>query len=115
MRLEQVDAALQKAIIENEVPLRLMLAHSLTHRAKGSGDDELPVRQNRHTPLIEAALAPTRSQFRPANIKKLTAALALVIGTEGWVVMRDVLQLKDREALKVKRWAIRALVEAARK
>jgi AcrR family transcriptional regulator len=115
VRLEQVDAALQKAINDNEVPLRLMLAHSLAHRAKGSGDEEVPVRQNRRTPLIEAALEPTRSQFRPTDIKKLTAALALVIGTEGWVVMRDVLQMDDREALKVKRWAIRALVEAARK
>ncbi len=31
------------------------------------------------------------------------------------VVFKDVLQVDDAEARKVKRWAIRALVEAARK
>jgi hypothetical protein len=31
------------------------------------------------------------------------------------VVFKDVLQLDDADARKVKRWAIRALVEAARK
>jgi hypothetical protein len=31
------------------------------------------------------------------------------------VVLKDVLQLDDAEARKVKRWAIRALVEAAKK
>jgi hypothetical protein len=38
-----------------------------------------------------------------------------MIGTESMVVFKDVLQLDDAEARKVKRWAIRALVEAARK
>jgi hypothetical protein len=31
------------------------------------------------------------------------------------VVCKDVLQLDDADARKVKRWAIRALIEAARK
>jgi hypothetical protein len=38
-----------------------------------------------------------------------------VIGTEGMIVCKDVLQLDDAEARKVKRWAIRALVAAARR
>lgn len=42
-------------------------------------------------------------------------ALALVVGTEVMVVFKDVLQLDDAESRKVKRWAIRALGEAARK
>ena len=42
-------------------------------------------------------------------------SLALVIGTEALVVCKDVLQLDDAEARKVKRWAIRALIEAARR
>jgi hypothetical protein len=45
----------------------------------------------------------------------LTRSLALVIGTEARVVFKDVLQLDDAEAREVVRWAIRALVEAARK
>ena len=43
------------------------------------------------------------------------AALALIIGTEVMAVFRDVLQLDDTNAQKVRRWAIRALVEAAKR
>jgi hypothetical protein len=36
------------------------------------------------------------------------------MGTEATIVVKDVLQLDDTEARKMKRWAIRALVEAAK-
>lgn len=112
-RVERIDQALHDMIVAHEPQLRTMLVHSLQ---RGSdGDDALPARQNRRTPLIEAALAPVRSQFKPAALKQLTHALALVIGTEAMVVCKDVLQLDDAETRKVKRWAIRALIEAARK
>ena len=115
-RLERVDTALHDMILANEAPLRMMLAHSLERVVRGDEDDgELPARQNRRTPLIEAALEPARHQFKPAALKTLSRALALIIGTEAMVVCKDVLQLDDAEARKVKRWAIRALVEAARK
>jgi hypothetical protein len=86
-----------------------MLVHSL-QRGEGS---ELPPRQNRRTTLIEAALAPARERFKPADLRLLMRSLALVIGTEAQVVCKDVLQLDDAETRKVKRWAIRALVQAA--
>jgi hypothetical protein len=38
-----------------------------------------------------------------------------VIGTEAMLVLKDVLQLDEAEARRVRRWAIRALVDAARK
>src|SRR3546814_391827 len=102
-------------ILANESPLRMMLAHSLERDMRGEEDGAFPARQNRRTPLIEAALEPTRHQFKPAALDTLSKALALIIGTEAMVVFRDVLQLDDSDARKVKRWAIRALVEAARK
>lgn len=114
-RIERVDAMLDGMIRENETPLRMMLAQSMHRAVRGEADAELPPRQNRRTPLIEAALAPVRDQFKPAAFKNLTRALALVLGTESMVVFKDVLQLDEAEARKVRRWAIRALVEAARK
>lgn len=114
LRLQKADTALHNMIVANEVSLRLMLAHSLEQRVSGEDESNLPIRQNRRTPLIEAALAPARDQFDPETLETLSAALALVIGTEAMVVFRDVLQLGDDDALKVKRWMIRALVEAAR-
>jgi len=120
-RLERVDAAFDRMIRDNEVALRLMLQHTLERSVRGvrngrsNGDASTPVRQNRRTPLIEAALEPARREFRPAALKTLTRALALVIGTEAMLALKDVLQLDEAEARRVRRWAIRALVDAARK
>ena len=114
-RVQRVDAALHDMIVANEAQLRLMLVHSLQRSLGRDSDPSLPARQNRRSPLIEAALAPTRGRFRPAELKMLSRALALVVGTEAMVVCKDVLQLDDADARKVKRWAIRALVEAAMK
>jgi AcrR family transcriptional regulator len=108
-RLETVDNALHDVVAANEPAFRVMLANSLQHRA------DTPARQNRRTPLIAAALAPARRQFKPASLDMMEKALAVMIGTEAMIVFKDVLQLDDAEARKVKRWAIRAMVDAARK
>ena len=115
VRLEKVDTAFHEMIVDNENALRLMLVHTLQRGIRRGDDIALPTRQNRRTPLIEAALEPAREQFKPAALRTLTRALALIIGTESMVVLKDVLRLDDAEARRVKRWAIRALVEAARK
>lgn len=113
-RLERVDAALQDTILANDAPVRMMLAHALERSVRG-GEPELPLRQNRRTPLIEAALGPARREFRPAALRMLSRALALVLGTEAMLVCKDVLRLDTAEARKLRRWAIRALVDAARR
>jgi AcrR family transcriptional regulator len=114
-RLEKVDAALHEMTLANEPALRLMLANALQRAARGDVGSETPLRQNRRTPLIEAALEPARRQFKPGSLDLLGKALALIVGTEAMVVFKDVLQLDDAEARRVKRWAIRALVEAAKR
>lgn len=111
-RMLHVDAAVEEMIAQNEPQLRMMLAHSLTRRDESA---EVPRRQNRRTPLIEAALEPAEKKFAPTSLDTLKKALALVVGTESMVVCKDVLQLDDASARKVRRWAIRALVEAARR
>jgi AcrR family transcriptional regulator len=112
-RMERVEATFHEMILANETPLRMMLAQSMERAVRGEAGGRIPLRQNRRTPLIEAALAPARRAFRPADFRLLTQALALIVGTEGVVVCKDVLRLDDAGARKVKRWAIRALIEAA--
>lgn len=113
-RLERVDTALHDVTVANEAALRMMLSQSVV-RALGGEDGATPVRQNRRTPLIEAALEPARDGLAPAALDLLGKAVALLVGPEAIVVCKDVLQLDDAEARRVKRWAIRALVEAARR
>lgn len=114
-RLQRVETALYDMILANESLLRTMLAHAIARGAQADAAGQLPKRQNRRGPLIEAALAPARGQFKPGSLRVLRSALALVMGPEATIVVKDVLQLDDDEARQVKRWAIRALVEAAQK
>jgi AcrR family transcriptional regulator len=108
-RVEKVDAALHALIAENEAALRLMIASALERGARG----DLPVRQDRRTPMLTEALAPARASFKTADYDALIAALSLIVGPEAMIVFRDVLRLDDAEAARVRRWAIRALISAA--
>jgi AcrR family transcriptional regulator len=115
VRLGRVDSAMEEMMAANEGALRTMLIHSLERRLQGDDAEALAARQNRRTPLIEAALAPAQDRFDRDSAEALVRSLALIIGTEAMVVFKDVLQLDAEEARRVRRWAIRALVEAALK
>lgn len=113
-RLLRADAAIAEMVRENEAALRAMLVHSLQQGMDGNEwASELPVRQNRRTPLIELALAPARDALPPEDFTRLVHALALVIGTESMVVFKDVLAIGDAEAAPVRAWMIRILVAAS--
>jgi AcrR family transcriptional regulator len=112
-RLLRADAAMHDLVVGNAAPLRMFLAHSLERSVRGDRDPDLPLRQNRRTPLIEAALAPGRADLDPKA--PLAEALALIIGTEAMITLQDVLQLDDAAARAVKAWAIAALLDAARR
>lgn len=115
-RIDRAEAALHEACYRHEPQLRLMLAASVTSVAsagKGSQKNGIPVRQNRRTPLIEAALAPSRRRFSAPAYERLCAALAMIFGTESMIVFQDVLCLDEKTARTIKSWAARALVSAA--
>ncbi|MDF3935584.1 TetR/AcrR family transcriptional regulator [Pseudomonas citronellolis] len=112
-RVERLHEVFHGMLLANEKPLRMMLLNSL--RQAGAEGQGAPVRQNRRSALIEAALEPAREQFAPGALDTLGKALAMLLGIEGLVVQKDVLQLDDAEAERVTRWALRALVQAARR
>lgn len=109
-RVDKAEAFIHEAVVQNEPHLRVMMANSIGRNLE---DDSLPDRQNRRTPLIEAALAPSRHRFRKDDYEKLCAALAMIIGPESMIVFRDVIHLDMESARMVKSWAVRALVRAA--
>ena len=108
-RLEKIDDALTEMILANEHTLRTILVHSLQRAANG---EEGALRQDRRTPLIEAALAPARDRFANGDYDVLVESLALVIGVEPMLVFKDVLLVDEAQARRVKRFVIRALVES---
>ena len=112
-RMQRVDTVLHDVVLANEPSLRMMLVHSLQQAMRSHPPADAPVRQNRRMPLIDAALAPLRDRLGADRLATLSRALALIVGPEGMVVAKDVLQLDDAEARATKHWAIRALIEAA--
>jgi len=110
VRIDEAEAAMHRVTYASEAQLRLMLAHSI---ARVADDGSPPKRQNRRTPLIEAALATTRQRFRKSDYHNLCAALAMIFGTESMIVARDVICIDEPTARRVKSWAVRALVRAA--
>jgi len=109
-RIDEAEASMHRVVFGNEAQLRVMLANSV---GRDLSDKSLPARQNRRTPLIQAALAPARQRFTDEDYERLCAALALIFGTEALIVFRDVLGLDEKAARDVKSWAVRALVRAA--
>ena len=60
---------------------------------------------------LDETLKPMKKQLSTAQWRHLRAALALTMGAEAMVVMKDMCQLKDNEALKVLQWVGEILVE----
>lgn len=111
-RVDRAEALLHDMVYRNQPQLRLMIAASLERKAR-EGEGDIPVRQNRRTPLIEAALVPARRRLGRTAYANLCAALALLFGPESMIVFSDVLNLDAKTARRVKSWAARALVKAA--
>ncbi len=112
-RVAKAEAAMHRSVFDNEAAIRLMLSAALVRAAAGVSNGSVPTRQNRRTPLIEAALAPARDRLTEEGYARLCAALAMIFGSESMVVFRDVLQLDEATARAVKSWAVRTLVRAA--
>lgn len=112
-RVLRVESLLHGVSYRNQTPLRLMMAASLQRAAHPPEASAVPVRQNRRTPLLHAALAPVRTRMSKRTYEQLCASLAVFCGPESMVVFQDVLGISERAAQQAKRWAVKALVQAA--
>lgn len=112
-RIDRAEAALHAMLYRNEKQLRLSLAQSLMTLRSRNRRSAGPLRQNRRTELIEAALAPVRHRMDRQTYDRLCAALALIFGPESMIIFRDVVPRSERQARQIKSWAVRALVRAA--
>jgi AcrR family transcriptional regulator len=79
----------------------------------GNTDANAPVREGRRMRWLETVLAPTKRGSSKKHWRRLQAALALTMGTDAMVVMKDVCRLDDDEAQEVLAWAARTLLQGA--
>jgi AcrR family transcriptional regulator len=81
-------------------------------RSRRNGEDAPVVREGRRMRWLETVLAPL-DDLSPERKRRLQAALALTLGGEAIITMKDVCRLDDDETLAVLRWAATALLRAA--
>jgi hypothetical protein len=78
-----------------------------------AGPPAAPLRGVRRLEWIEAALAPVRAQLDDARYARLVSALAVCIGFEALLVLRDIRGLDLPQMEAVSRWMTRALLRAS--
>jgi AcrR family transcriptional regulator len=114
-RLAKLLDTFNPIVVAEEVPLRTALRVYLDTwlEARRRGEAAPKVREGRRMRWLDVALEPARRQLSKAEWRRLRAALALTLSIDALVVMKDVAQLDDEEALSVLRWAALTLLRAS--
>lgn len=80
-------------------------------RSRRNGEEVPAVREGRRMRWLDEVLAPL-GDLDEDRRRRLQAALALTLGMDSFVIMKDVCGLSDDEALAVLRWAAIAILRA---
>ena len=102
--------ALHDLTVNNEHLLRKMVRFTIDRDQIEPG---VPPRPSRRLEYVEQALEPLRTQFAPDEYERLVHAMAVVVGIEARIVLRDICGLDDAQILETARWAAHALLAAA--
>lgn len=113
-RLARLLDTFNPIVLAEEVPLRTALRVYLDTwlESRRKGEKAPKVREGRRIRWLDQALEPVRRQLPKDQWRRLRSALALTLSIDALVVMKDVAQLDDEEALSVLRWAALALLRA---
>jgi AcrR family transcriptional regulator len=114
-RFLRVQETFNAVVVQEEAQMRTALRAYLDnwlarrrHGVKGG----LELREGRRMRWLRDVLDPVRGRLSAKQQRRLECALALTLGMDGMVVMKDVCRLKDDEAQDVLRWAGLALLRA---
>ncbi len=116
VRLDALVRAGLASSIASEIPLRTLVRITIERRlneARGGPPVKAPLRGGRRIEWIESALQPVRERLGHDRFDRLVSALAMVIGLEALLVLRDIRGLDAAEMEEVSRWAAMALLRAS--
>jgi AcrR family transcriptional regulator len=113
-RISQLVTRFNRIAVQEEVTLRTALRSYLDTWLQSRGKPDTPaVREGRRMRWLDEALAPVRKQLKPAQWKRLRNGLALTLGIEPMVIMKDVCHCTNEEAVASLEWAAVSLLRAA--
>ncbi|MEO8464200.1 MAG: hypothetical protein ABI640_02585 [Gammaproteobacteria bacterium] len=97
----------------NEAQMRMALKVYLDTWLGGrEGAQTPPVREGRRMRWLESVLQPAKRGSTKKQWRRIQAALALTVGTDAMVVMKDVCRMNDEEAQEVLLWAAQTLLRS---
>jgi AcrR family transcriptional regulator len=110
-RLDRAVKALQQSAVANEQLLRTMIRLTVSAPPdSAAGDPPVRKRGYRRIEWIALALAPVKKKLGKRRYERLVSALAMCVGIEALIVLRDLRGLRESEAEEVSRWAARTLL-----
>ena len=110
-RLSAFSKTFNEITFANEAQMRMALKVYLDTWLGGrDGAATPPVREGRRMRWLEAVLQPAKRGSTKKRWRRLQAALALTVGTDAMVIMKDVCRMADEEAQEVLLWAAQTLL-----
>jgi AcrR family transcriptional regulator len=109
-RVDRLVDAMHHLTVDKEHLLRQMIRLTIDREQVEPG---IPPRPSRRLEYVEQALAPLRDDLAAQDYERLVRAMAVVVGIEARIVLRDICGLDDDAILATERWAARALLDAA--
>jgi AcrR family transcriptional regulator len=111
-RVLAVERFVNDLLLADEIGLHVIVRNYVDNWLSG-GPADRPPRPGRRLPLLDYALKPFHSKLGTKALRRLRNALALTVGTEALIAMRDVCLLSNNEARETLRWAAAALLRQA--
>ena len=102
--------ATQRSTWANQALLRKLIR--LTAERSTDEPHPAPTRGYLRVEWIEMALSPLQGRIDESSLERLTSGLALCVGIEALLVLRDIRGLAVVEAEEVSVWVARALLKA---
>jgi len=112
-RLRALLGTFNPVMLSQEVSMRTVARAALDtwleNRRKGV---TVPVREGRRVGWLDKVLEPIRKDLTKPQYLRLRSALALTLGIDSIVIMKDVCGLDDDETVEVLDWAATAMLRA---
>jgi AcrR family transcriptional regulator len=112
-RLDAVVEADHAFVIKHEQAFRTALRVMIAPDADQLRGKTLPRRPANRLRYLAEAIAPYREQLSAEQMERLVMALAMCVGMESILVMKDICGLSEEAAKRVKLWAAAALLRAS--
>jgi AcrR family transcriptional regulator len=116
-RLDALVRAIYADLTTTEPLLRTMIRLTVERSHDEPGGDAAegkpPRRGYRRIEWVEMALSPVRGQLDEARFERLVSGIALCLGIEALLVLRDIRGLDLTAAQETSLWAVRSLLRAS--